>query len=87
MKNNDNGNIQLIVIGAVLVVAVGAFFLYSNTQKAPKTTSEEKMMTEDKMMEEEMIHGIVISVDGENYYFDGPADGEEGEKDIPGHMK
>ena len=31
------------------------------------------------------VHGIAINVDGDDYYFDGPADGPGGEKDIPGH--
>lgn len=31
------------------------------------------------------VHGIVVPVDGEEYYFDGPPDGDNGEKDIPGH--
>jgi hypothetical protein len=31
------------------------------------------------------IHGIVIPVDGENYYLDGAPDGPEGAFDIPGH--
>ena len=31
------------------------------------------------------VHGIVINVDGEYYYLDGPADGPNGEKDVPGH--
>jgi hypothetical protein len=31
------------------------------------------------------IHGIVIELDGEDYYFDGPPDGPNGEKDVPGH--
>lgn len=30
-------------------------------------------------------HGIRVSLGGEEYYFDGPADGQGGEKDIPGH--
>lgn len=30
-------------------------------------------------------HGIMISVDGEDYYMTGPADGPNGETDIPGH--
>jgi selenium-binding protein 1 len=30
-------------------------------------------------------HGIVISVDGEDYYLAGPPDGPNGELDIPGH--
>lgn len=30
-------------------------------------------------------HGITVKVDGEDYYFAGPADGPNGEKDVPGH--
>lgn len=31
------------------------------------------------------VHGIVINVDGEDYYLKGPPDGPNGEKDVPGH--
>lgn len=31
------------------------------------------------------VHGIVITIDGMDYYFDGAPDGENGETDIPGH--
>lgn len=31
------------------------------------------------------MHGITLDVDGEEYYFAGPADGPNGEMDIPGH--
>jgi hypothetical protein len=31
------------------------------------------------------IHGIVVKIDGEDYYFDGPPDGLNDSKDIPGH--
>ncbi len=31
------------------------------------------------------MHGIVITVDGEDYYLAGPADGMNGEMDVPGH--
>lgn len=31
------------------------------------------------------VHGAVINIDGEDYYFAGPADGPNGEKDVPGH--
>lgn len=31
------------------------------------------------------IHGIVINVDGEDYYLSGPPDGPDGAKDVPGH--
>jgi hypothetical protein len=32
-----------------------------------------------------LTHGIVLNVDGTNYLLDGPADGLDGRKDIPGH--
>lgn len=31
------------------------------------------------------IRGIVITVDGEAYYLEGPPDGPEGARDVPGH--
>lgn len=31
------------------------------------------------------VHGIVINVDGVDYFFEGPPDGPNGERDIPGH--
>jgi selenium-binding protein 1 len=31
------------------------------------------------------VHGIVIKVDGEEYYLLGPPDGPNGERDLPGH--
>ncbi len=34
---------------------------------------------------EDFVHGIVITLDGEDYYLAGPPDGPSGEKDVPGH--
>lgn len=34
---------------------------------------------------EGFVHGIVIDVDGTDYYLAGPLDGEGGARDIPGH--
>lgn len=31
------------------------------------------------------VHGVVVDVDGAEYYLSGPADGPNGEQDIPGH--
>lgn len=33
----------------------------------------------------ERAHGIIMNLDGEDYYLDGPPDGPNGEKDVPGH--
>ena len=31
------------------------------------------------------VHGIVLDIDGDEYYFDGAPDGPDGEIDVPGH--
>ena len=31
------------------------------------------------------VHGIIVEIDGVEYYLDGPPDGPNGEKDAPGH--
>ena len=31
------------------------------------------------------VHGIVVKLDGEDYYLAGPPDGPNGERDVPGH--
>ncbi len=33
----------------------------------------------------EFVHGITLKINGEKYYFEGAADGPNGEQDIPGH--
>lgn len=33
-----------------------------------------------------LVHGAVIMIDGEAYYFAGPADGKNGANDVPGHF-
>jgi hypothetical protein len=31
------------------------------------------------------VHGIVVNIDGDDYYLSGPADGPGGSRDVPGH--
>lgn len=40
---------------------------------------------EDKKVPAGFVHGIVINVDGVDYYLEGPPDGPGGARDIPGH--
>jgi selenium-binding protein 1 len=54
---------------ASLLVAVLAFGLVAGSPAAA----------------DEFTHGIVITVDGEDYYLEGPPDGPGGSRDIPGH--
>jgi selenium-binding protein 1 len=32
-----------------------------------------------------LVHGIIVKLDGDDYYLAGPPDGPGGEKDVPGH--
>ncbi len=43
------------------------------------------VLTGSQATAREGVHGIIITIDGADYYLDGPADGPNGEKDIPGH--
>ncbi len=36
-------------------------------------------------MNKGFVHGLAVNIDGEDYYFFGPSDGPEGERDVPGH--
>lgn len=47
---------------------------------SPKS-AELKSANQDKGF----VHGIVVNVDGTDYYLAGPADGPNGERDVPGH--
>lgn len=42
-------------------------------------------MAHEKKKKKEFVHGIIIPLDHDRYYFNGPADGVNGERDIPGH--
>lgn len=41
--------------------------------------------SENSRIGKAFVHGIVLNVDGNDYYFDGPPDGPNGSRDIPGH--
>jgi selenium-binding protein 1 len=43
------------------------------------------LISTSSAMAEGFVHGIILDVDGEDYYLMGPADGPNEETDIPGH--
>lgn len=80
-KSNKNVWIWVLVIVVIAIV----WWLVSGTSAPVVNEGEEGVMAGEYAGEMSYIRGIEISVDGENYYFDGPADAENGGKDIPGH--
>lgn len=78
-----------------IIVALCMTILYvgCDSGSAPAISHEDttetnlESISNDSMTssENEYIHGITIEVDGEDYYLSGPADGPNGEMDIPGH--
>ena len=70
----------------VLVVAAMTFIACQNDADVLQKSADLNSQESDSMMERSgFVHGIIANVDGEEYYFDGPADGLNGSKDIPGH--
>ena len=72
----------------ILTLAVVSF---SACQKESDllTNSEDSLESaslKSKNMGKGFVHGIVIEIDGEDYYFKGPADGPNRERDVPGHF-
>lgn len=83
MKENNSSKswlwVVIIIVLALVVwlVASNGTSLTNDTPDAPATFSE--------LADSSFVRGIVINVDGEDYYLDGPTDAENGGKDIPGH--
>jgi len=49
------------------------------------TESDESALKSAKVKNSVYVHGIVVDIDGELYYFAGAPDGEDGAIDVPGH--
>ena len=73
----------------ILILAVSLITACQNENdllpKNPENSLENTSL-KSKKMDKGFVHGIVIDVDGEDYYFAGPADGMGGENDVPGHF-
>ncbi len=71
----------------ILILAVISF---TACQKESGFLSEpedsfESASFKSKKMDKGFIHGIVVDIDGEDYYFAGAPDGQNGTNDVPGH--
>jgi len=67
---------SLLVLSLVFIV-VGC--TESNNPTEPTNLSNEALAKKG------FVHGIVLNIDGEDYYFAGAPDGPDGAFDIPGH--
>jgi hypothetical protein len=87
---------KLFLLKAAFVFTfVGAFVECSDLTDNPtspdkmgftkSTTGEFAEVTPTNQANRGFVHGIVISVDGDDYYFAGAPDGPNGSFDIPGH--
>ena len=46
---------------------------------------EPTLQPENVLAKKGFVHGLVVNIDGEDYYFAGAPDGPNGEVDVPGH--
>lgn len=69
------------LIGVVAFISACQESLIPNEQEVALKSAELKSANQDKGF----IHGIVVDVDGMDYYLAGPTDGPNGERDVPGH--
>ncbi|MFO7999948.1 MAG: hypothetical protein R6U46_01810 [Marinilabilia sp.] len=69
------------LIGVVAFISACEESLIPNEQEGELKSAELKSANQD----EGFVHGIVVEVDGKNYYLAGPDDGPDGKRDVPGH--
>lgn len=72
-----------------LLVSFAVIFFYSCSEN-PELSPEQDISAEGSSplksgKNKGFIHGIVVKIDGEDYYFAGAPDGANGELDVPGH--
>lgn len=79
------------LLAFILVITIIGCNNNSDNLTAPKESANKEFQSADfngntpTALAKGFTHGIVISVDDEDYYFDGAPDGQNGAIDIPGH--
>jgi len=74
------------LLGKLMVlVAVSAFFVACQKDQPSVTDNTTQLTNGQTKAGKGFVHGIKFLVDGEEYYFAGPPDGPNGERDVPGH--
>lgn len=72
------------VLGSLVSLAIVSTLLFGCEKDVVSKSSV--FTLEDDIENGEFVHGIVIELDGVGYYLDGPEDGPNGEKDMPGYF-
>lgn len=67
-----------LIIPKKCLAVFSIILIFGITLILPVSASNQKIS-------KDFVHGILITVDCKDYYLMGPADGPNGEKDIPGH--
>jgi selenium-binding protein 1 len=67
-----------------------AVLVFASCQKKMDFVPETKTVSENSAMKSQkaqkgFVHGLVVDIDGEGYYFAGAPDGMDGAIDVPGH--
>lgn len=73
-------------LGTLMVLAFVSTLFVGCQKDEPTVSADADAVTDAQLKTKKgFVHGIVIEIDGFDYYFDGPPDGPNGEKDVPGH--
>jgi len=70
----------------LMVLAIVSIVFVSCQKEDPIVTDNANPVTDTQLKAGNgFVHGIVIEIDGEDYYFAGAPDGPNGATDVPGH--
>jgi len=73
-------------LGTLMILAIVSTLFVGCQKDEPTITDNANSVTDAQSKAKKgFVHGIIIEIDGEDYYFAGPPDGPNGERDVPGH--
>ena len=79
--------IKHLLVFAMVVILFTACEKEDNLRPNTETTVETtNLKSRGSSMRSRLVHGAVVMIDGEAYYFAGPTDGKNGANDVPGHF-
>lgn len=74
------------ILGQVLALVFMSTLFVACQKDEPTVTDNSNSVADTQFKAGKgFVHGIVVELDGEDYYFAGPPDGPNGERDVPGH--
>jgi selenium-binding protein 1 len=71
----------------LLILFTGLFFACERSENVEPLSkdSDPQLKAGNNNNGNGFVHGIIVEIDDEDYYFAGPPDGPNGENDVPGH--